>query len=48
MIIRPEQYTMADMFKHSGYVTGAVVGSIEKLWNTDLKTFAVACVRTLS
>lgn len=24
MIIRPEQYTMADMFKHSGYVTGAV------------------------
>lgn len=24
MIIRPEQYTMADMFKHSGYVTGDV------------------------
>lgn len=24
MIIRPEQYTMADMFKHSGYVPGAV------------------------
>lgn len=24
MIIRPEQYTMADMFKHSGYVAGAV------------------------
>lgn len=24
MIIRPEQYTMADMFKHSGYVIGAV------------------------
>lgn len=24
MIIRPEQYTMADMFKHSGYVTGSV------------------------
>lgn len=24
MIIRPEQYTMADMFKHSGYGTGAV------------------------
>lgn len=24
MIIRPEQYTMADMFKHSGYVTGVV------------------------
>ena len=23
MIIRPEQYTMADMFKRSGYATGA-------------------------
>ena len=23
MIIRPEQYTMADMFKSSGYATGA-------------------------
>lgn len=24
MVIRPEQYTMADMFKHSGYATAAV------------------------
>ena len=24
MIIRPEQYTMADMFKSTGYATGAI------------------------
>ena len=26
MIIRPEQYTMADMFKHSGYVDWSQFG----------------------